>query len=934
MNDEVETIFEAARKISDPGARAVFLNERCRERPTVRNQVEALLRADASAGCFLETCDSEETIEQSTPPSGAMQPGEEIDRYKLLQQIGEGGFGAVWMAEQRAPVKRRVALKIIKLGMDTKQVIARFEAERQALAMMDHPNIAKVFDAGSTKTGRPYFVMEYIKGIPILDYCDTERLDTTARLKLFAQVCHAIQHAHQKGIIHRDIKPSNVLVTLHDGTPVPKVIDFGIAKATNAELTSRTMFTEHRQMIGTPAYMSPEQAEMSGLDVDTRSDIYSLGVLLYELLTGTTPFENETLMKAGLAEMMRIIREEEPHRPSTRLSTLGDTATRMAAQRRADVKKLGTILRGDLDWIVMKCLEKDRTRRYETANGLAADIQRHLSDEPVAAGPPSARYKLRKFVKRNRGRVVAAGAVVLVFVLGLAGTTGGLVWALDQKDRAEIAETATQHELTRATEIKRLIIEMLSSIDPAVARSTDTTLLKSILDSTAERIARGELNDEVVAAELHHIIGDVYKSLGMYDQASEHLPLAVEINTRLLGDDHLETLETRYCLAALYVNQSRHNAAASLASRTLEDRRRVLGPTHRDTLAAMSMLAIVYVDMHRFEEAEELLLETLEVARATLGESDPFHLPLLNNLGVLYNMQARFEEAESVNREVVRLVIADKGREHPHTIAATSNLASTYEQLGREDDAIKLHSEALAISRQIFEPLHPTTLEKSFQLACCCEYYGHWTEAEPLYLSCIEGFRSTLGLEHRNTLAALTNLGGVYNEMGRHADAVEMLETSLPIKRRILGPHHGWTRYATMGLITAYIELGRAQDAETLAREWLGELESRRVDGKAAPTDDRFVAWILTRDIEGLRDLTRALDLAASACEAAEESRHPDLAVCLDTLARAQHLTGDTALAIEIQRRVLELSPNHAIGEAHLAEYEAALSGGAAADGP
>jgi tetratricopeptide (TPR) repeat protein/tRNA A-37 threonylcarbamoyl transferase component Bud32 len=377
-----------------------------------------------------------------------------IGRYKLLEQIGEGGMGTIWMAEQREPVKRRVALKIIKLGMDTKQVIARFEAERQALALMDHPHIAKVLDAGATETGRPYFVMEYIKGIPILEYCDTERFDTRARLALYTGVCQAIQHAHQKGIIHRDIKPSNVLVTLHDGVPVPKVIDFGIAKATNSELTAKTLFTEHRQMIGTPEYMSPEQAEMSGLDIDTRSDIYSLGVLLYELLTGTTPFDTKALLESGYHEMLRAIREDEPHKPSTRISTLGDTGTRTAQQRRTELRKLSLLLRGDLDWIVMKCLEKDRTRRYETANGLAADIKRHLADEPIVAGAPSASYKLRKFVKRHRTKVIAASSVLGALFIAIVGTSWGLV----EKNRAHSAQLQRklQDEQRAAAESARL----------------------------------------------------------------------------------------------------------------------------------------------------------------------------------------------------------------------------------------------------------------------------------------------------------------------------------------------------------------------------------------------------------------------------------------------------------------------------------------------
>jgi tetratricopeptide (TPR) repeat protein len=430
--------------------------------------------------------------------------GSQIGRYKLLEQIGEGGMGTIWLAEQREPVRRRVALKIIKLGMDTKQVIARFEAERQALAMMDHPNIAKVLDAGSTETGRPYFVMEYIKGIPILEYCDTERVDTPARLELFASVCHAIQHAHQKGIIHRDIKPSNVLVTLHDGVPMPKVIDFGIAKATNSELTTKTLFTEHRQMIGTPAYMSPEQAEMSGLDIDTRSDIYSLGVLLYELLTGTTPFNTKALLESGFDEMLRAIREDEPHKPSTRISKLGDTGTRTAQQRRVEVKKLGMLLRGDLDWIVMKCLEKDRTRRYETANGLAADLRRHLNDEPVTAGAPSATYKLRKFIRRNRVQVIAASVVVAALLAGVVAASWGLV----QTSRARSAtlqrqlddEQRSTAEKARLGRNAEAVAALLGQCEEAV-HAGDASKAMVALDAARKRTADGGADEHAERVE-------------------------------------------------------------------------------------------------------------------------------------------------------------------------------------------------------------------------------------------------------------------------------------------------------------------------------------------------------------------------------------------------------------------------------------------------
>jgi serine/threonine protein kinase len=536
---QVEALFEAARQLSSTTARRAFLDEACVDDAPLRAKVEALLVSQEEADKFFSEISpfnrarrqTETSAEDTVPTEG---PGSRIDRYKLLQKIGEGGGGVVYMAEQEKPVLRRVAFKIIKLGMDTKNVIARFEAERQALAIMDHPNIAQVLDAGATETGRPYFVMELVRGVKITDYCDQNHLDTRQRLDLFVLVCHAIQHAHQKGIIHRDIKPSNLLVTLHDGVPVPKVIDFGIAKAIEGKLTEQTLFTAYEQIIGTPAYMSPEQAEMSGLDIDTRTDIYSLGVLLYELLTGRTPFDAKQLVQSGLDEMRRTLREKEPQRPSTMLTTLQHTElATTAVQRHAEPPKLISLLRGDLDWIVMKCLEKDRRRRYETVNGLAMDIERYLANEPVIARPPSRLYRFMKLVHRNKILFVSGTAVAVALIIGLGASTR--LFFMERKARQDALTAESQQlfllkeaEQARANETK---LRQQAETREKIALA-DVRLSQNAYDE-ADDILNGCVSPQpsLEAARVFRTVGDWQAVEGRLQEATNRFTALLQINS-------------------------------------------------------------------------------------------------------------------------------------------------------------------------------------------------------------------------------------------------------------------------------------------------------------------------------------------------------------------------------------------------------------------
>jgi serine/threonine protein kinase len=613
-----EKVFEAALELPSE-QRAAYLDKACAGDEPLRQRIEALLRADKEAGTLLEPV---VTGFQSDAPV-TEKAGDKIGRYKLLQEIGEGGCGVVYMAEQEEPVRRRVALKVIKLGMDTKQVIARFEAERQALALMDHPNIAKVFDAGATETGRPYFVMELVRGVPITEYCDKNNLSTRQRLELFIPICKAIQHAHQKGVIHRDVKPSNILVTLHDGVPVPKVIDFGIAKAIDQPLTEKTLFTRFEQFMGTPAYMSPEQAEMSGLDIDTRTDIYALGVLLYELLTGKPPFDAQTLAKSGLDEIRRTIREVEPPKPSTRLSTLtAADLTTVAKHRGAEAAKLSNLMRGDLDWIVMKCLEKDRTRRYDTANGVAMDIERYLHNEPIVARPPSALYRFHKMVRRHKLAFAAATFVAASLVIGLTVSTWLFFKAQTEKKKA-------QTEAAKSQQVARFLEDMLTGVGPSVAVGRDTTMLREILDKTVERIGTDLKDQPEVDIELRLTLARVYWDLQDYRKMEQTARETLRLARAHFGGENLAAADALSQIGrALYVLHET-DEAETFTRQAIAMQRKLRGDGSLQEASALEHLGDILRHQHnlhredptKLAEAETACRASLAIRRKRLGNN-------------------------------------------------------------------------------------------------------------------------------------------------------------------------------------------------------------------------------------------------------------------------------------------------------------------------
>ena len=737
-------------------------------------------------------------------------PGQRIGPYTLLQKIGEGGMGVVYMAEQEQPVRRWVALKIIKPGMDSEKVIARFEAERQALALMDHQNIARVLDVGTTDTGRPYFVMELVQGLSITEYCNGNQLTTKERLELFIPVCQAIQHAHQNGIIHRDIKPSNVLVTLYDGMPVPKVIDFGVAKAIEQRLTERTTFTQFGSIVGTIEYMSPEQAETTNLGIDTRSDIYSLGVLLYELLTGTTPVDRQDLTGSAYSEILRRIREEEPPRPSARLKTLKDALPIISAERKSEPARLSKLMRGELDWIVMKALEKDRTRRYQSASGFGHDVKRYLDGDVVEACPPSAAYRLQKFARKHRAALLTVSSFGLLLFVGAVlsiwqaiRATKAETVAISQAERAIIAEERSRRERDRAiaaevqakaegekaersaAEAKAVLgffqDQMLSAARPEGMEGglgKDVTIRKAV-DVAEPKIAAAFPNQPTTEASVRSVLGDTYYYLGEQDLAIRQHERALELRTAELGADHPDTLESQNSLGLAYWITGRNDRAILMLERAFAARSAKLGPEHPDTLISQSSLANAYRNEGQFDRAIALFERSLAIQMAKLG---PEHLNTLNSqnsLGTACWMAGNFDRAIAILERTLAKLTAKLGVDHVKTLVTQSALASAYRDAGQTDRSTALLERTLAAQTAKLGPDHPDSLTTQYNLANAYRDAGQFDRAFLMLEQTLAMRKAKLGPDDPNTLWTCSDLAAALQARGESARADRLLRDVL-----------------------------------------------------------------------------------------------------------------------------------------------------------
>jgi serine/threonine protein kinase len=732
------------------------------------------------------------TGEAATPETQFIGP------YKLLRRLGEGGMGQVWLAEQTEPVHRHVALKLIRVGRYDDDILQRFRSERQSLAMMDHPSIAKVFDAGATPDGQPYFVMEYVPGVAITRYCDDTRLTIRQRLELFSRVCEGIQHAHQKAIIHRDLKPANVMVTEVDGKPMPRIIDFGLAKAIGPQVSDETMMTRAGDWVGTPGYMSPEQAD-GNLDIDTRTDVYSLGVILYVLLTGELPFDMTQWKKQPFYEAMRQLHEIDPLKPSTKIRKQdGDTLAKVAQRRHDEPRMLVREVSGDLDCIVLKALEKDRDRRYATPLELAADVDRYLRNAPVSAHPASIAYRTRKYVRRNRLGVsfAAAGLVLLV---GFAVTQA-----------IEVRKIRQQRD--RADRIAQFMTGIFKVPNPSEARGSTVTA-REILDRASQQIGSNLNRDPELQAQLMKTMAQTYTGLGLYGRSQDLTEHALAIQTSLFGERNRETLASESYLAQTLQAQGHLPEAEKSLQATIAAQRQVLGPKDRDTLASMDRLGYVYSNEARHADAENMFRETLNTERKVLGPDDPQTLNTLNELAEILTPQGQYAEADQIYGELIAAQKRTLGPDHPATLLSMSHAAENLEEEGRLPEAEKLYSEVIASQRRVLGPEHPQTLRAMMMLALTLAKEGRYTDADKLQTQVIEIKTRVLGPTHNSTLQSMEMEALGLGREGRYADSDKMFRDVIETAEKTNQPAtlaEAWYNFACS-------EAGRGRPDEAFA---------------------------------------------------------------------------------------------------------------------
>jgi non-specific serine/threonine protein kinase/serine/threonine-protein kinase len=848
-HDRLTELFERALELS-PEARGRFIDT-CSEAPAIRSELKSLLAAYEKTPDLLERLAGEvvpavlkaveedfvNADETSPRPAGMSRPN--FGPYCILEELGEGGMGVVYLAEQEVPLRRRVAIKVIKVGMDTRQVIARFEAERQALAVMDHPAIATVFDGGATDDGRPYFAMEYVRGEPITKYCDRQRLTTNERLELFLQICDGVQHAHQKGIIHRDLKPSNVLVTVQDDRAVPKIIDFGVAKATAQSLTDHSLLTEVGVIIGTPEYMSPEQAEMRGLDIDTRTDVYALGVILYELLTGTLPFGRDTVRKVALDDVRGTTQKEAP-RPSARIKERGAASAVAAERRRTEPRRLASRLRGDLDTITLKALERDRAHRYQTANGLAMDVRRYLRNEPVSAQPPSTLYRMQRFIRRHRVGAAAAAALLVALVLGVAGTTLGLA-------RARHAEVQAREDAAIASRVSEFLVTLFEVSDPGEARGNSITA-REILERGAEQIRRDLGDQPQVQARLIYTMGKVHDSLGLYNAAAALLEEALKKREALFGPEHPDVAESCERLGDVYQRQGRHAEAEPLLRRAVAIREKRF-PANAPLIAdSLTSLGNLYQRMGRLDEAQPVLDRALAIRERNEGNDAGGLARTLNAVAVLMARRGQIAKAEPYFLRALAIEERTMGRDHPDVGRTSTNLANVYMVQKRFAEAEPLYARALEIRRRTLGPRHANVAETLHNIGSLYMDDHRPEAAEPVFREALSIYQQAYGATHRNIGLALDNLGKILVRQHRYKDAEAHYRQALAILEKTLSVDDPYVAETLQDLGELYHELKRPADAEPLFRRSLAIRERMLGFDNIATADSMYALGVVLRD--------------------------------------------------------------------------------------